>query len=102
MQLVIDIPKEQYATLNAKTQKEVLAVIDFSLIIKAVKNGTPLLNTTTNGDMIQAMFPNEYFTIIQKIDNWGCEVCMDSEEYIRFSKSWWDAPYGGDADASDY
>ena len=42
MQLVIEIPEEQYITLNAKSQEEVLTVIDVSLLIKAIKNGTPL------------------------------------------------------------
>lgn len=42
MQIVIDIPEEQYITLNAKSQEEVLTVIDVSLLIKAIKNGTPL------------------------------------------------------------
>lgn len=42
MKLVIDIPEEQYITLNAKSQEEVLTVIDVSLLIKAIKNGTPL------------------------------------------------------------
>lgn len=42
MQIVIDIPEEQYITLNAKSQEEVLTVIDISLLIKAIKNGTPL------------------------------------------------------------
>ena len=42
MQIVIDIPEEQYITLNAKSQEEVLTVIDVSLLIKSIKNGTPL------------------------------------------------------------
>lgn len=42
MQVIIDIPEEQYITLNAKSQEEVLTVIDVSLLIKAIKNGTPL------------------------------------------------------------
>ena len=42
MQIVIDIPEEQYITLNAKSQEEVLTVIDVSLLIESIKNGTPL------------------------------------------------------------
>lgn len=42
MQIVIDIPEEQYITLNAKSQEEVLTVIDISLLIDTIKNGTPL------------------------------------------------------------
>lgn len=51
MKLVIDIPKEQYITFNAKSQKEVLAVIDHNLLIKAIKNGTPL--PKGHGDLIE-------------------------------------------------
>ena len=42
MQIVIDIPEEQYVTLNAKSQDEVLTVVDHALLIKAIKDGTPL------------------------------------------------------------
>lgn len=42
--LVIKIPEEQYRTLNAKSQNDVVAVIDSALLIEAIKNGTPLLN----------------------------------------------------------
>ena len=42
MEIVIDIPKEQYTTLNAKSQNEVTAVIDISMLINSIRNGTPL------------------------------------------------------------
>ena len=42
MKIVIDVPKEQYITINATTQKDVVTVIDDRLRIKAIKNGTPL------------------------------------------------------------
>ena len=42
IELVIRIPEEQYRTLNAKSQDDVVAVIDNALLIKAIKNGTPL------------------------------------------------------------
>lgn len=42
MQIVIDIPDEQFITLNAKTQKEVISVIDHKLLINAIQNGIPL------------------------------------------------------------
>ena len=40
MKLIIDIPEEQYITLNAKTQEDVVAVIDNKVIATAVKAGT--------------------------------------------------------------
>lgn len=42
MELIIDIPEEQYVTLNAKSQDTVLTIVDDALLIKAIKNGTPL------------------------------------------------------------
>ena len=42
MKVVIDIPKEQYTTLNAKTQDDIVDVIDYGALIKAIENGTPL------------------------------------------------------------
>lgn len=49
MKLIIDIPEEQFTTLNAKTQAEVKTVIDYALMAKAIKNGTPV---STEGDLI--------------------------------------------------
>lgn len=42
MKLVVEIPEEQYITLNAKSQEEVVAVLDDRLLINAIKNGIPL------------------------------------------------------------
>ena len=42
IELVIKIPEEQYRTLNAKSQSDVVTVIDNTLLIKAIKNGVPL------------------------------------------------------------
>jgi len=50
MQIVIDIPDEQFITLNAKTQKEVISVIDHKLLISAIQNGIPL--PKGHGDLI--------------------------------------------------
>lgn len=42
MELVINIPKTQYKTLIAKTQAEVVDVIDDKVLIDAIKHGIPL------------------------------------------------------------
>lgn len=42
VELVIKIPAAQYRALNAKSQDDVVAVIDDALLIKAIKNGKPL------------------------------------------------------------
>ena len=42
MKLLIEIPEEQYRTLNATSQDDVVVVVDNALLIEAIKNGTPL------------------------------------------------------------
>lgn len=42
MKLLVEIPEEQYRTLNAKSQNDVVTVIDDALLIQAIKNGIPL------------------------------------------------------------
>ena len=42
MKLLIEIPDEQYRTLNAKSQNDVVAVVDDTLLIEAIRHGTPL------------------------------------------------------------
>lgn len=51
MQILIDIPESQYKTLNAKTQEDVVDVIDDKLLIDAIKNGVPL--PKGHGNLIQ-------------------------------------------------
>ena len=41
MKLVVEIPEEQYITLNAKSQEEVVSVLDYTLLVNAIKNGMP-------------------------------------------------------------
>ena len=42
MKLLIEIPEEQYRTLNAKSQNDIVTAIDDALLIKAIRNGKPL------------------------------------------------------------
>lgn len=87
MQIVIDIPEEQYITLNAKSQEEVLTVIDVSLLIKAIKNGTPL--PKGHGDLIDRskLVPDCYELEIHDGDDWRNEYCgvslMQIEQYTE-------------------
>ena len=56
IELVIKIPEEQYKTLNARSQDDVVAVIDYALLIKAIENGKPLDNVL---DEIKAEFKSK-------------------------------------------
>ena len=42
MKVVIDIPEDQYRTLTAKTQADIVAAVDDKLLITAIKNGIPI------------------------------------------------------------
>ena len=50
MKVIIDIPEEQFTTLNAKTQADIVAVVDHGVLIKAIKDGTPI--PKGHGDLI--------------------------------------------------
>lgn len=60
IELVIKIPESQYKTLNAKTQEDVVDIIDDKLLIDAIKNGTSL--SKGHGRLIDA---DELFWDIQ-------------------------------------
>lgn len=99
MQVVIDIPEEQYITLNAKSQEEVLTVIDISLLIKAIKNGTPL--SKGHGDLIDRskLVPDCYELEIHDGDDWRNEYCGVSLMQIEQDAEVIVKANGGDADA---
>lgn len=72
MKIVIDISENQYKTLNAKTQDDIVDVIDHGALINAIKNGTPLPKRT--GKWLDKK------TTIKKAHGiaygrWGCSVC---------------------------
>ena len=64
MKLLIEIPEEQYRTLNAKSQNDVVAVVDDALLIKAIRNGKPLDVVL---DEIRAVIETD-------TEKWWCEV----------------------------
>ena len=85
MKLLIDISKETYIHLRNGGN------IGASLLIEnAIKNGTPIPDNATNGDVIKAMFD------VKEIDmsNTYCVHFPEEEEYGHyFFKGWWNAPY---------
>lgn len=74
IELVIKIPEEQYRTLNAKSQNDVVAVIDNALLIKAIKNGTPI--TKGHGKIVDAK------RVLENGDNWEVETALMQTEAI--------------------
>lgn len=88
MKMMIDISEE---LLNhILDSKETIAEVNE--LVTRVVNGKVFPTNTTNGDMIQDIFPNcvvkEYEKSVDVIKLDGLSV---------FSAIWWNAPYGGDA-----
>lgn len=86
MKMIISIPTKAYNTIG-KIKFLVGGKEDRELqlnIINAFKNGTPLPDNATNGDVIRAMFPKTIF-IQEKREN-KLYALMISDE-------WWNAPY---------
>ena len=82
MKLVIDIPYAQYQTLNAKTQTDIVDIIDDKLLVDSIKNGTPL--PKGHGDLVSK---KDIVDIIKKMPNdnpsyWNsCDV-VDRQELL--------------------
>lgn len=92
MKLIIDIPEEMLKWVNDANK----FYNDYGLgdFIDVVKNGTPIPDNATNGDVIKAMFPNtevdDYdYGKDPVIDVYG----IDDTEYITLRKAWWNASY---------
>lgn len=71
MKLIIEIPDHIYEMV---TNTGTFGCYRFDTR-KAIKNGTPIPDNATNGDVIKALFPNEH----------------DFE--TDFDEDWWNAPY---------
>lgn len=104
MQIVIDIPKSRY--------KEIVSgIFDADGYFKtnltlAFRNGTPIPDNVTNGDVIIAMFPDAEYKHIKTMSGIdGMEVNGINGLYdnsgqwcaraMFFHDYWWNAPYKG-------
>ena len=82
MKLIIDINEDIYNHI----------VVDSEYftphLVNAFKNGTPIPDNATNGDVIKALFSNgttaKFATFMRFIDG---------EYYFNCSEDWWNAPY---------
>ena len=74
IELVIKIPEDQYRTLTATSQNDVVAVIDNALLIKAIKNGTPI--PKGHGKIVDAK------CVLENGDNWEVETALMQTEAI--------------------
>ncbi len=69
MKLIVDIDEDVYKKIVA----DKYAIYD--KMFYSIKNGTPIPDNATNGEVIKALFPNEH----------------DFE--TDFDETWWNAPY---------
>ena len=79
MKLIINIDENIYRVLLAS---EILDETEY-----AVKNGTPIPDNATNGDILEMLFPNAKIHCCETLDT----AVMKSDANI--SIDWWNAPY---------
>lgn len=85
MHIVIDIPEDAYNYIKANGAR-----IPYYKLTDAIKSGTPLPKNATNGDMINALFPNAKEI---RVDGGYPLNYIIEGEWHRNLKDWWDAPY---------
>ena len=87
MKLIIDIPEEEYELVRHEN-KSFRTELE---LMNAVANGTPLPKDATNGDVIEAMFPDT-----EEIEDRLNEIVVKVlGSYRSINRSWWNAPYNG-------
>ena len=85
MILITYIPNLTY---DAILEREQLAICNDNDIYKWIKNGTPIPDNATNGDVIKAMFD------VKEVDTCNKYAVHFPEEGSHyFFKGWWNAPY---------
>ena len=91
MKLIIDIPDDYMKYIDIYEKG---SLFDMALT-KAVKNGTPIPDNATNGDVIKALFP--YGKVIERDEATGYEQMLDDKySYCSwFDSLWWNSKYEG-------
>ncbi len=89
MKLIIDIPevplyRDMYMAI---CENGYIFDEDNEYIAKAIKNGTPIPDNATNGEVIMAMFPN----VNVYTHNGGATYSVNNE--YNFNATWWNSPY---------
>lgn len=86
MQIVIDIPEEDYEYLKLHNKDG---------LYNAILNGKPLPKDPTNGDMIKALFPDAKVNVAKY--SYVIEVKLPYHtEYdtgLLCDRGWWNSPY---------
>ena len=93
MKVIFDMPDKMWDFINKKRPNgyfNVFDVFDAYTIGKCIRNGTPLPDNATNGDMIKALFDCK---VVEETHS--TYVVNMGKDYFwkNFEKSWWNAPY---------
>ena len=101
MKLVIEIPDYTYESL--RDCEGTITIGESIVITKAIRNGTPLPNNPTNGDMIKALFDTKIKDIEIYLTKVYVFIHFKDGNSMRVWKDWWNAPYkrGEEDEASD-
>ena len=90
MKLIIDIDEKWEAKCSWFSDRDIM-----DYLYGIVRNGTPISDNATNGDVIKAMFPKDVKVITQHDDIFGRRFIdlrvgqLDCE----LDDDWWNAPY---------
>ena len=83
MKVLIDIPEDIYKFVCQLSCEDSYHYDD--VVLTSVKNGTPIPDNATNGDVIKAMFPSE--------EIYRHTFGYDLGDDCSFNENWWKAPY---------
>lgn len=84
MQIVIDIDENVFTRLfDNGTEDCEIVNDDLFAVAKSIRNGTPLPENPTNGDMIKALFPSVVNSTMDLVEVFN----------INRAKKWWNTLY---------
>lgn len=93
--VMINIPDAAYDAIQATKHIEGSneATIE-NVLVRAVENGTLIPSDTTNGQVMQTIFPNVVFTEDTYEDEEGfTRTDIISDNGMRFELDWWNSSY---------
>ena len=88
MKLIIDIPEAIYKT----AQKTNILEANIDMLAKTIRNGTPIPDNATNGDVIKAFYPDA----VVGSNNLGKVIFLRPNATVVIEdrmSDWWNAPY---------
>ena len=90
MKLIVDIPEREYKVICENNYVAVCACPN--LLSNTIKNGTPIPDNATNGDVIKAFYPE----LVVGSNNLGKTIFLRPNATVVIEdrmSDWWNAPY---------